>query len=183
MAVSNSKDWVIAESIIQGLRLDNQENLMRVSGRLHRRRNRTRRENMYRVVVLEPDGVKHRLRYARIVCWLTHGAPPSDHHVVDHINRIKDDDRSENLRWASPSENACNVSEDVKAAATERLKAARTSKKRRKHVAVILSPEKAKTIRYQNHIGLLTGAELAGRYDVSQSTISNVLNGRSWKAT
>ena len=35
--------------------------------------------------------------------------PPADNMVIDHINRIKHDNRLENLRWATPSQNACNT--------------------------------------------------------------------------
>jgi hypothetical protein len=36
------------------------------------------------------------------------GNKPSNNHTVDHINRIKDDNRKENLRWATSSEQQDN---------------------------------------------------------------------------
>lgn len=44
----------------------------------------------------------------RLVCEAFHGLPPADKCQVDHINRTKDDNRPENLRWANQSENNRN---------------------------------------------------------------------------
>lgn len=41
---------------------------------------------------------------ARVICWICHG-PPFEGAEVDHINRIRDDDRPENLRWVTKAEN------------------------------------------------------------------------------
>lgn len=45
-----------------------------------------------------------------LVCTAFLGFRPSDSHSVDHINRIKDDNKIENLRWASSREQAMNRS-------------------------------------------------------------------------
>lgn len=41
----------------------------------------------------------------RIVAVAFHGAPPSENHVVDHIDRRRNNNRVENLRWVTQSEN------------------------------------------------------------------------------
>ncbi|WP_193174910.1 HNH endonuclease signature motif containing protein [Oricola nitratireducens] len=41
----------------------------------------------------------------RIVCSAFHGAPPSDQHVVDHIDTNRANNRPENLRWVTRLEN------------------------------------------------------------------------------
>jgi hypothetical protein len=43
-------------------------------------------------------------RAHRLICSAFHGRPPKGYDV-DHVNGIKDDNRPENLRWASRSEN------------------------------------------------------------------------------
>lgn len=44
-------------------------------------------------------------RVHRIVCSAFHGEPPSDQHVVDHIDTNRANNRPENLRWVTRLEN------------------------------------------------------------------------------
>eukprot|EP00966_Prymnesium_polylepis_P139425 3221893-Prymnesium_polylepis.1 len=46
-----------------------------------------------------------------LVCSAFIGPPPSATHTVDHINRCKNDNRAENLRWATRSEQSSNRSD------------------------------------------------------------------------
>ena len=44
-----------------------------------------------------------------LICRAFHGLAPADKPFVDHINRIKNDNRPENLHWVSRRENANNT--------------------------------------------------------------------------
>jgi hypothetical protein len=47
-------------------------------------------------------------RVHRIVAFAFHGDPPTDQHVVDHIDTNRRNNRPENLRWLTRLENALN---------------------------------------------------------------------------
>ncbi len=52
-------------------------------------------------------GYKHVSSHAvhQIVATAFLGSPPSEHHVVDHIDAIRDNNRPDNLRWVTRAEN------------------------------------------------------------------------------
>lgn len=58
----------------------------------------------YRIV--RYNGEFHRVH--RLICETFCGKAPANKPFVDHINRIKSDNRASNLRWVSPKENSCN---------------------------------------------------------------------------
>lgn len=51
---------------------------------------------------------RKRCKVHRLICEAFHGACPPDKPEVDHINRNRSDNRPENLRWCSRSENCHN---------------------------------------------------------------------------
>ena len=63
-----------------------------------------------------PNGYKQIVFHSRdyyahiLICRAFHGLAPTDKPCVDHINRIKDDNRLENLHWVSSKENSDNQS-------------------------------------------------------------------------
>lgn len=62
--------------------------------------------NGYPIVQLTKDGKQHAKLAHRMVCIAFHGEPPSQGAMVNHINRIKDDNRASNLEWTTRSGNA-----------------------------------------------------------------------------
>jgi hypothetical protein len=61
----------------------------------------------YRMAVLHNAADRHLEKVATLVAIAFIGARPSGFRI-DHINRIRDDDRLENLRWLSPSDSNRN---------------------------------------------------------------------------
>ena len=49
-----------------------------------------------------------------LVCWAFNGKQPTAKHSVDHKNQIKDDNRKENLKWATLEEQADNNNANAK---------------------------------------------------------------------
>ena len=66
----------------------------------------SRNKNGYRSIKLE-DGDKNFFVH-RLVCLGFHGFPTIGRIHVDHINRVRDDNRPDNLRWATVHENMSN---------------------------------------------------------------------------
>ena len=54
------------------------------------------------------NGEQNKISVHTIICTIFHGGQPGPEYTVDHINRIKYDNRPSNLRWATPSEQGYN---------------------------------------------------------------------------
>lgn len=52
-------------------------------------------------------------RLHRLVCEIFNGNPPENKNIVDHINRVRNDNRAINLRWVSQKENTLNKSNTI----------------------------------------------------------------------
>lgn len=88
-------------------------------------------------------GIDYKLRRANRLAWLymTGEWPDAE---VDHVNRIKSDDRWDNLRLASKSQNAANV--DIKSSNTSGVVGVSWDMSRKKWLAQIRIDGKKKNL-------------------------------------
>jgi hypothetical protein len=63
----------------------------------------------YKKVTVKQEGKSKQLPVHRLVCSAWHGVPDDKKNVVDHINGCRSDNRPENLRWVTQSENHGNT--------------------------------------------------------------------------
>lgn len=103
-------------------------------------------------------------KYHRMIFLWHHGYLPR---CIDHINRIKDDNRIENLRAATTSQNMMNVEKTI-TKTTSRFKGVSWVKKHRNYIS---------HIRHQGkliHLGYYKTEEEAARaYDVKAKELYN----------
>lgn len=97
------------------------------------------------------------------------GPPPSPKHQVNHINKIRTDNRLENLEWVTQSQNELHK---------HRFHLYKNYGKRIKDGAK-LSRLDVIDLKYDIIKGL-SNQELAKKYKVTQSTISKIRNGQIW---
>lgn len=110
----------------------------------------------------------------RLVCEAFHGPPPTVKHEVAHNNGRRDDNRAENVRWATPLENQADRKQHGTYMTGEQCS-----------WVVKLSDVQVREIRAEYaakgkpHVGgEVTMQALADRYGVSIAQISRVVNGR-----
>jgi hypothetical protein len=181
MCVFNKKDWVIEHAKQAGHYLDENGQIRKPGGSL-KYVLRPKRRNTYCNVKFYTCGKRHSINHGRMVCYLAHGKPPSARHVCDHINRNRQDDRPENLRWVKPSENMRNVSPEVRKARTQRLiELAHPARLKLGYVPRQLSFEKAEEIRRLYETDRYTLQQLGDRFKVSRYTIGKVIRNETWK--
>lgn len=113
--------------------------------------------------IADKKGSSRNVSVARCVCSAFNGEAQSDSLDCDHVNRIRDDNRPENLRWVTRSENLSN----------------RQNRYGTEHHNAKLTPDQVRLIRsIPARHGLNT--ELAKQYGVGRKTISDVRLGKQW---
>lgn len=104
----------------------------------------------------------------RLVCQAFNGAAPSDRHEVGHLNGDPFDNRSANLAWVTPVENAAHRVIHGTGNAGERNPAAK------------LTTDNVRQVRALIVVGMSNKA-IAGQFGVSSSLISLIRTGRVWR--
>lgn len=121
---------------------------------------------------------------ARFVCWQAHGEPQGDRNVADHINRIRNDDRPENLRWVTQKENIHNVAPIAwinRAKNLVRVNAKPLDERRAGMSTTKLTKDEVLEMRLIYATGRFTADEIGRRYDCGGSNAIRVVRGHAWK--
>jgi len=122
----------------------------------------------YAYVNLYADKKMMTCRVAVLVCEAFHGPRPNTQHEAAHRNGIHNDDRADNLRWATKIENAA----DRRLHGTQ-IKG--SSVKNAKLTEDLVRSIRATSRHYGNQI------ELARRFNVSRYAIADVQNNKTWR--
>ncbi len=117
----------------------------------------------YRLIgVSNGRGGSRNASVARLVCAAFNGAYGMGLDV-DHINRIRDDNRPENLRWVTRAENLAN----------------RRIRRGERHGNAKLTEDRVRTIRVANDP--TKDLILAARFGCSRETVRDVRIGKVWR--
>lgn len=106
---------------------------------------------------------------ARLVCVSHHGKPPTEQHIVTHIDGDNTNVHADNLRWGMPGERR-------EAAGT----AARPAIAGDGNPGAVLTWPLVRSIREAHIQEGATRNGLARKYHVSKATIGDILHNRSW---
>lgn len=114
----------------------------------------------------------------QLVCEAFHGPRPSPRHHAAHSDGVRTHNAPDNLRWATPQENA-----------DDRI-AHGNSGRGEQHAQSLLTEDEVKAIRktYAASMGARyvrrgTRERLASQFGVSIGAIKDIIAGRSWKHT
>lgn len=123
----------------------------------------------YPAVSMTTDGVKDQMFVHRVVCELFVGACPGDIYTVDHLNGIRHDNRADNLRWATHSEQRD----------TARILGTLNAGDR--HYKSVIPDEDIKMIReeYVPKCKQHGAAAIAARYGVTRQCVGRIVRGES----
>ncbi len=168
-APKGTHDTVIRQHIADGLHLNSLGKICLPDGK---ELTGTNTKKGYRVVTIGMKGKRVQITVARIVCWLSHGEPPTPQHEVDHKDRNRGNDSPDNLRWATQKEQKANVSKEYK----EFL---RKDARAKGHAQRKLTMEDAREVRrlYPS----VMQKDLAVKYGVKPTTVWNIISGKTYR--
>lgn len=113
-------------------------------------------------------GQRVKFNLGRLVLSVWEGPPPSDKHVCMHQNDNPSDNKISNLKWGTLAENNRDCAMRGRTARGE------------KNVKAVLTERDVVIIRRLYETAKLSQREIADCYQVTQSTIRQVLSGGNW---
>jgi hypothetical protein len=123
----------------------------------------------YPAVWLGLDGVGYTKTVHSLVCAAFHGPRPSRQHQVAHNNGMPDDNRAENLRWATPRENRLDcVAHGTMPLGEAHYRAGLTVADVQRIMELRSRPQRPGALKISKELGLPFGA------------VSGVVHGASW---
>lgn len=161
---------IILDNIYRGMHLNSSGCIVMPTGRVcHGNAPQSCSGGYRRITLYWKNGKDYtQVLYARVVCWLTYGPPPSLEYEVDHINRDRLDDRPENLRWVTRANNLRNVSWELK-------------HKKKDTGLPKLNKKDVNNIRELYNTGWFTQRLLASIFGVGYSNVCYIVNNKSWR--
>jgi hypothetical protein len=118
------------------------------------------------------DGRRMSCTAHRAVCAAFHGEPPAPRYHAAHGNGIKTDNRPENLRWATPSE---NVMDSIEHGTWNRVY--QTRRNPRSHLTKLTEDQALEIMALQGKAG---ATEVGRCYGVSRGAVRSIWDGRSF---
>lgn len=122
----------------------------------------------YLFVGLCDQGTVTSTRVNRLILLTFTGEPPTERHQAAHNNGNRQDNRAENLRWATPEENCA----DQLVHGTRPQGSGKTASR--------LTEAKVKEAKALWASGEYSAIELGARYGVSGPTIWKAVTGKTW---
>ncbi len=123
------------------------------------------KKKYFMVPIRDSHGKQRLCRVNRIICMVFNGPPPSPRHQARHLNGDRIDNRAVNLAWGTQSQNEL----DKRKHGTNQVGEKVSSSK--------LTEDVVRKIRNSKQ----SSRKLAVKYGVSQPTILNVINRKTWK--
>lgn len=126
----------------------------------------------YKIVSFKKDGIKAVVAVHVLVARAFIENPcPDRFKIVNHLNSDRADNKVENLEWCDHSRNAKHAIEAGKLKITKGVERA----------TAILDDKKVLAIKLLYNTRRLSQYEISKIFNIGQTTIQNILNGKKWK--